>query len=421
MIQRTHFNYLATESSQSIMKYFVKFFLISLVLTGCGNSEEQLERKADKIHSSILTVDTHCDTPIGFSDPAFDLGLRSLDGCVDFPKMIEGGLHAEFFVVFVPQGPRNDSTYNLVYQKTLDELNALRKNVEKNSLVAEIATTPEDAYRLKREGKIAAFIGIENGYPIGEDLTRIKHFYDLGVRYITLAHARNNDICDSSTDPGGAENDGLSAFGMKVVKEMNRLGMMVDVSHISDKSFYDVLKVTKAPVIASHSSCRALCGSPRNISDEMLLALKENGGVVQICILSNYLKTPEPNPELDSKLKELHDKYGDYDALPDSTKKIAHKEFRDIIKKYEKLATVKDVVDHIDHVVQVIGIDYVGIGTDFDGGGGVEGCRTAAEVKNITIELLRRGYSKSDIKKIWGGNIMRVMQKVEDIAKSSAS
>jgi membrane dipeptidase len=401
------------------MKIFINILLVTLFLAGCGNSEEQMIKRAEKIHASILTVDAHCDTPMEFSDPAFDLGVRSIDGCVDFPKMNEGGLNAEFFVIFTGQGPRNDSTYNKVHQQVLEIFNAINKNVEKNSSIAEIATSPDDAYRLKKAGKIAAFIGIENGFPIGKDITRIKEYYDLGARYITLAHTRNNDICDSSTDPAGAENDGLSTFGTKVVKEMNRIGMMVDISHISDKSFYDVLKVTSAPVLASHSSCRALCGSPRNLSDDMLLALKENEGVIQICMLGNYLKTPEPNPELDSKLKELKDKYGDYDVLPDSTKKIVRKEFKNILKTYEKPAAVKDVVDHIDHVVQVIGIDYVGIGTDFDGGGGVDGCRTASEMKNITIELLRRGYSKSDITKIWGGNVMRVLRKVEEIGKNT--
>ena len=392
---------------------------MTLFLAGCANSEEKLVRQADKIHASILTVDTHCDTPMEFSEPGFDLGVRSLDGCVDFPKMVEGGLHAEFFAVFTGQGPRNDSTFNIVHQKALDIFNAIHRNLEKNSSMAEIATTPDDAYRLKKEGKIAAFIGVENGYPIGKDISRVKQYYDLGARYITLAHTKNNDICDSSTDPSGAENDGLSQFGTKVVKEMNRLGMMVDISHISDKSFFEVLKVTNAPVIASHSSCRALCGSPRNLSDDMLLALKENGGVIQICILGNYLKTPEPNPELDSKLKDLKNKYGDYNVLPDSTKKLIRKEYKNIQKTFEKPATVKDVVDHIDHVVQVIGVDYVGIGTDFDGGGGVDGCRTASDMKNITIELLRRGYSKADITKIWGGNVMRVLQKVEDLAKNA--
>jgi membrane dipeptidase len=215
------------------------------------------------------------------------------------------------------------------------------------------------------------------------------------------------------------ESNGLSPFGIKVVREMNKLGMMVDISHISDKSFFDVLKYSTAPVIASHSSCRALCGSPRNLTDDMLLALKENGGVIQICILGNYLRTPEPNPELEAKLKELQTKYGEYNLLSEETKKIVRAEYKAIQKEYEKPATVKDVVDHIDHAVQIIGIDYVGIGTDFDGGGGVEGCRTAAEMKNITIELLRRGYSKSEITKIWSGNIMRVLRKVEDVAKTN--
>lgn len=399
------------------MKLLISFLLISVFLSGCRNNEEKLARRADKIHASILTVDTHCDTPMEFSDPTFDLGVRHDEGCVDFPRMIEGGLHAEFFAVFTGQGPRNDSAYNEVHRKALDIFSAIHKNVEKNYTVAEIATSSADAYRLKKAGKIAAFIGIENGYPIGKDISRIKQYYDLGARYITLAHSKNNDICDSSTDPVGPENNGLSAFGLQVVKEMNRLGMMVDISHISDKSFYDVLKVCNAPVIASHSSCRALCVSPRNLTDDMLVALKENGGVIQICILGNYLKTPEPNPELDSKLEELKNRYGEFNALPDSMKKIMRKEYNDIKKTYAKPATVKDVVDHIDHVVQVIGVDYVGIGTDFDGGGGVDGCETASDMKNITIELLRRGYSKQDITKIWGGNIMRVLQKVEDLAK----
>jgi membrane dipeptidase len=395
------------------MKIFIGILLVTF-LVSCGTNEQKLARQADRIHASILTVDTHCDTPMEFSDPDFDLGVRSSDGCVDFPKMNEGGLHAEFFAVFTAQGPRNDTAFNSVHQKALDVLRAIRKNVEKNFSLAEIATTPEDAYRLKREGKIAAFIGMENGYPVGKDISRIRQYYDLGVRYMTLAHTKNNDICDSSTDPAGPENNGLSSFGAQVVKEMNRLGMMVDISHISDKSFYDVLKVTDVPVIASHSSCRALCGSPRNLTDDMLLALKDNGGVIQICILGNYLKTEEPNPEFETKLKELKDKYPDYNSLSDSLKKIVRKEYKNIEINYQKQATVKDVVDHIDHVVQVIGIDYVGIGTDFDGGGGVDGCRDASEMKNITIELLRRGYSKSDITKIWGGNVMRVLQKVEE-------
>jgi membrane dipeptidase len=398
------------------MKIFLSISLTILFLTGCRTSEEQLIKKAEKIHASILTVDTHCDTPMEFSNPGFDLGVRHDEGCVDFPRMVEGGLHAEFFAVFTGQGPRNDTIYDKVYQKALRIFDAIHKNVEKNSEIAEVGYTADDAYKLRKAGKITAYIGLENGYPIGKDLSKVKQFYDLGARYITLAHTKNNDICDSSTDPAGPENNGLSAFGTEIVTEMNHLGMMVDISHISDKSFYDVLKITKAPVIASHSSCRALCGSPRNLSDDMLLALKENGGVIQICILGNYLKTPEPNPELDTKLNELKAGYGDYNALPEDSKKMVRTKYRAIQKRYEKPATVKDVVDHIDHAVQVIGIDYVGIGTDFDGGGGVEGCRDASQMKNITVELLRRGYSKADITKIWGGNVMKVLRKVEEVS-----
>ena len=398
------------------MKALNGLLFVLLLLSGCSNGEDQLIKRANKIHESILTVDTHCDTPMEFSRSDFDLGEKHTTGCVDFPRMAEGGLHSEFFAVFIGQGPRDDSSFNLAHRKALDNFNAIHKNVEKNSSLAKMAYSPDDAYRIFKEGKIAAFIGLENGYPIGKDISRIKQYYDLGARYITLCHSKNNDICDSSTDSKGSESNGLSSLGSEVVKEMNRLGIMVDVSHISDKSFFDVLKTTKAPVIASHSSCRALCENPRNLNDDMLLALKENDGVIQICILSNYVKIPEPNPELDVRLGEVRNKYGDYNALSDQAQKQMRDEYRAIQKKYQKLATVTDVVDHIDHVVQVIGVDYVGIGTDFDGGGGVDGCRTVAEMKNITIELLRRGYKKSDIEKIWSGNIMRVFRNVENAA-----
>ena len=391
--------------------------LFLLLLSACGTSEDRLITQADKIHESVLTVDTHCDTPMDFEDPEFDMGVRHETGCVDFPRMVEGGLDAEFFAVFTGQGPRNDSAFAEVYKYALNIFDAIHKNVAKNVSVAEIALTADDAYRLKKSGKLAAFIGIENGYPIGLDLSKVRQFYDRGARYITLCHSRNNDICDSSNDPAGPENNGLSDFGKKVVGEMNKIGMMVDVSHLSDKSFYDVLNTTKAPVIASHSSTRALCCNPRNLSDDMLLALKENGGVIQICILSAYLKTMEPNPDMELKLKELGNRYGDYDTISSESRKNQMRgEYRELRKRYEKLATVSDIVDHIDHVVQIIGIDYVGIGTDFDGGGGVDGCRNAAEVKNITVELLRRGYSKKEIEKIWSGNVMRVFRQVEENA-----
>jgi membrane dipeptidase len=392
------------------MRKLAGLLLIILACGSCGSREERLSLKAVRIHKCILSIDSHCDIPIEMVNSGYDLGVRHDENCVDFPRMKEGTLDGEFFVVFTRQGPRNDSMNNVAHLKALEGFERILENVEKNSAMAGIAITEEDAFGLKKEGKLSAFIGLENGYPIGSDLSRIKQYYDLGARYITLCHTRNNDICDSSTDSEGPEHNGLSRLGREVIREMNRLGMMVDVSHVSDKSFYDVLKISSAPVIASHSSCRALCESPRNLTDDMLLALKANGGVIQICIVSEYLRTPAPNPELEEKLKELRAIYGEYEKLSDEKKALMYNEYIQIKRRYEKLATIKDVVDHIDHVVQVAGIDYVGIGTDFDGGGGVAGCKSVAGIRNITIELLRRGYSKTEISKIWGGNIMRVLK-----------
>lgn len=404
--------------SNHYMRNLVCLLLIILACGSCVSREDKLSLKATCIHNNILSVDSHCDIPIEMVRTGYDLGVRHEENCVDFPRMKEGGLDAEFFVIFTKQENRNDSIYKEVHQKALEGFEKIRENVKNNSSMAGIAVSAEDAVRLKKEGKLSVFIALENGYPIGNDLSRIKQYYDLGARYITLCHTRNNDICDSSTDPEGPEHNGLSEFGREVVREMNRLGMMVDVSHISDKSFYDVLKISAAPVIASHSSCRALCESPRNLTDDMLLALRDNGGVIQICIVSEYLRTPAPNPELEEKLKELRESYGEYRDLSDTEKTRMYNEYIQIKKKYEKLATVKDVVDHIDHVVQVAGIDHVGIGTDFDGGGGVEGCKSVAEIRNITIELLRRGYSKTEISKIWGGNILRVLKEAGNRKKT---
>lgn len=404
------------------MKRFISILFTAglfFTVTSCGDEEAKLVAKADRIHNSILTVDTHCDTPMRLIRSDFDLGVRNDNGCVDFPRMKEGGLDAEFFAVFIGQGPRNSESNIKAHESALTIIDAIHKNVEKNSDQAELAYSVDDAYRISKSGKSVAFIGMENGYPIGDDLTRIKQYYDLGIRYITLSHSRNNDICDSSTDPGGPEFNGLSDFGVEVVKEMNRLGIIVDVSHISDEAFYDVLKVTKVPVIASHSSCRAICESPRNLDDDMILALKKNGGVIQVCILSNYLRQPEPNPELDRKLQEIREKYNNFEGLSDEEMAKARKDYYTVMKRYFKYATVNDAVDHIDHVIQLAGIDYVGIGTDFDGGGGIENVMDASQMKNLTIEMLRRGYTKADLEKIWGGNVMRVLAEVERLSSES--
>lgn len=399
------------------MRHFLSIALMLLLVAGCDTDDEKAEKKAEKLHKTMLTVDTHCDTPMRMMRSGFDLGKWNEKGCVDFPRMKKGGLNAEFFAVFIGQGPRNQQAYDKEHLATVTVFDSIHKNIERNSSMAGLALTADDAEKLFSEGRISAFIGLENGYPVGLDITRVEEYYNLGARYITLCHSFNNDICDSSTDPAGPEHHGLSPFGVSVVEEMNRLGMMVDVSHISDEAFYDVIKISKAPVIASHSSCRALCESPRNLTDEMLLSLKDNGGVIQICILSSYLKHPDPNPEFDSRMAELKKKWKAMgDSITDEQREQRWNEYSELRERYEKLATVEDAVNHIQHVVDVIGVDYVGIGTDFDGGGGIEGCKDASQMKNITKELIKRGFSNEDIAGIWGGNIMRVMRQVEKIS-----
>jgi len=383
-----------------------------------AQDQDKTGTKADKIHHRVFTVDSHNDTPMGFGESGFDMGQRhdprAGGGKVDFPRMKEGGLDGAFFAVYTSQGPLTDADRERAYKRAKATFEQIHQMAGRYPGLAEIALTPADGYRLENKGKISMFIGMENGYPIGRDISRVKEFYDLGTRYITLCHSSNNDICDSSTDRNGPLHNGLSEFGKQVVEEMNRLGIMIDVSHLSDKSFYDVLAVSSAPVIASHSCARALCDSPRNLDDDMLRALAKNGGVIQMCILTSYLIKPEPNPERDAAEEAIWAKYGEWDQLTADQKLEARNELSALRKKYpSEQATVKDMVDHIDHVVKIAGIDHIGIGTDFDGGGGLKDCYDVSEMKNITKELVNRQYSSREIEKIWSGNLFRVMKEVE--------
>jgi len=378
------------------------------------------EQKAAEIHRSVLTIDSHTDTPLQLLQQGFDMSVRhdarNEYSKVDFPRMKEGGLDGAFFAVFVSQGPRNPDAYEKVMQRAVMLFDTIDAVVSRNKNVAGLAVSQADAIRLKRLDKRAVFIGIENGYVLGKDISLISTFYLRGARYVTLCHSKNNDICDSSTDT--IEHNGLSPFGVEVVRELNHVGVMIDVSHISDKSLRDVLSITEAPVIASHSCAKALCDNPRNLSDDLLEAIASNGGVVQMCILSDYVKTPAPNPKRDSARAAVRLKFRDFDGLTDEEMKAARKEWKTINVQFpQKLANVSDVVDHIDHMVKIAGINHVGIGTDFDGGGGVEGCFDASEMGNITLELVKRGYSKNEIRKIWGGNLMRVMNRTDEIAR----
>jgi len=401
------------------LKKIILIACLAVFFVACNQKVKTPEEIAKEIHNRVLTVDSHTDTPWALLKGDFDLSERhdykKDRSRVDFPRMIEGGLDAIFFASFVGQRERNDSTYQWAYNRAMEQIDSIHSHVNFRSEIAEIAVSPEDAYRIESLGKRAIFIGIENGFPLGLDLNNVEVFYNKGARYITLCHTKNNDICDSSTD--STEYNGLSVYGEDVVAEMNRLGMMVDVSHISDSSFYDVINLSKTPIIASHSCARAICDNPRNLNDDMLKKLAENGGVIQMCILSDYVKAPEPYPERDSAQNALRIKYRGFDDLTKEEMAMARKEWYAIDTIFpRKLATVSDAVDHIDHMVKVAGIDHVGIGTDFDGGGGLADCQDVSQLGNITLELVKRGYSEEEIRKIWGGNIMRVLQKVLDNA-----
>ena len=393
--------------------------LLSLpVLSFAQNAGVTMSPKAAKIHAKALTIDTHADVPINMMKPGFDIAVEhdyeKDRSQIDFPRMIKGGMDGMFFAVYLGQGKRSEEANAEAKKKALAIFDKIHESVKLNPGVAGIATTSKDAYRLQKEGKRAVFIGMENGWPIGKDLSSIKQYYDLGLRYITLSHSSNNDICDSSTDGDGPEHNGLSAFGEEVVKEMNKLGMMVDISHVSDSTFYDVIRLTKAPVIASHSSCRALCDVPRNMTDDMIKTLAKNGGVIQINFVPGFVKKPSQPHEMSLKALRLKIRQTD---LSDEDKKALRDEMKAINEKYKSdMPTLKEAVDHIEHVIKLTSVDHVGIGMDLDGGGEVIGLHDVSQIGGITEELVQRGYSAKDIEKIWGGNIMRVLDQVEKAA-----
>ena len=402
------------------------------VLTGCDTgessknevqSEEEIIARALDIHERVLTVDTHADTPLRMIEPGFDLAERhdpfETGSKVDYPRMKEGGLDAIFFAAFVSQDIRDNDGNERAKKLVIQMIDAVISSTEQNASLVGLALTPKDAYELEKDGKRAIYLAIENGYPIGEDLKNIELFYDMGVRYITLVHSSNNDIADSATDSSGAEHEGLSAFGEEVVKEMNRLGIMVDVSHASDDVFFDAIAVSEAPIIATHSNARSVTEHQRNMSDEMLRLMAENGGVAQLTLLSSYLRDEPVNLERSAALQELRSSMKNVSEMTPEERAEMRSAFNEINERFPTpSATVTDVVDHIDYMVKIAGIDHVGIGCDFDGGGGIEGVFDASEVMNITIELVRRGYSEEAIEKIWGKNVMRVFEEVQAVAES---
>ncbi len=411
---------------------YLLFFLFVWLLIACKQkttgadstpeTEEELVQRALEIHKRVLTLDTHADTPLRMIEPGFDMAERhdpkETGSKVDYPRMIEGDLDAIFFAAFVAQDIRDDEGNTRAKALCLQMIDSIIASTEKNADIVGLALNPDDAYTLEKEGKRAIYIGIENGYPIGKDLSNVAMYFKKGVRYITLVHSTNNDLADSATDPDGSEHGGISDFGAKVVDEMNRLGVMVDVSHGNDSVFYDAIKMSKAPIIASHSNARAVTRHERNMTDEMLKLMAENGGVVQLTMLADYLREAPPNVQRDSAIAELRATMKPIGEMTKEERAALRQSFQKLNEKYPNPpATVEHVADHVDHIVKVAGIDHVGIGCDFDGGGGIEGVFDASEVMNITIELVKRGYTEEQIRKIWGGNLIRVFKDVQAVAE----
>lgn len=331
---------------------------------------------ARRIHRQVLTLDSHCDTPMCFPkaigmgiSPSQLISSRTGLALVDLHKMHEGMLDASIMVAYLPQGERDEASLERANRNAHHILDQIEGMVADNADALEIARTPEDLYALKGQGKKAIMTGVENGYAVGKDINNVKKFRDRGVVYMTLCHNGDNDICDSAR--GNTEHNGVSQFGEQLIREMNRVGMMVDLSHASEKSFFDALEISATPIVCSHSSSKALCNHPRNLTDGQLLALTRKGGVAQVTLYEGFLRA-------DGK------------------------------------ASILDAVEHIKHMVRVMGIEHVGIGTDFDGDGGVPGIASASEVINLTRMLLRKNFSEQDLRLLWGGNFLRVMKEIQN-------
>jgi len=417
--------------------------LFITALTGLAGaqqaSDSALVAKARAIHDRVIALDTHVDIdPHNFTTDHPNYTDR-LTTQVNLPKMLDGGLDAVFFSIFVGQGPLTPEGYQRAYDADMEKFAAVHRLAEQLAPdKIEIAYRADDVARIAAKGKKVALMGVENAYGIGTAITNIKRFYDQGARYMSLAHNGHSQMSDSNT----GERDGvwlyhgLSPLGKQAVAELNRVGIMIDISHPSKESMMQTLALTKAPIIASHSAVRALCDVSRNLDDEQLLALKKNGGVVQMVAFSSYVKqSPPPSPERQQALAAVRTEFGlppaagagggggggrgaGLQSLPAEKRAEYQRRVAQVDSQFPPppRATVKDFVDHIDYAVKLIGVDHVGISSDFDGGGGVDGWSQASETFNVTLELVRRGYTEEQISKVWSGNLLRVMRDVEKVA-----
>jgi len=379
-----------------------------------ATSADSVSEKAKRLQSSSIVVDTHDDTTQRLLDPRFDLAFRHADGNIDIPRMREGGLTAIFFSIWIPgkiMGPE-------AVQKAIHQIDAVREAVRKHPNDLILATTAADVRTAKKENKIAALMGVEGGHMMGNDLAVLRTFAALGVRYMTLTHMENNEWADSST--AKPEHNGLTDFGKDVVREMNRLAMIVDISHVSDKTFCDVLATSKAPVFASHSSCRALCSAARNMTDDMIRDLAKNGGVIQINYHVGFLSQefrdyeavhPDAEKEINEEVKK---RCGDNEAC-------RYVEGDQVVREFMEAGKLPKVdwnliVEHIDHAVKIASADHVGLGSDFDGAVMPIGMQDVTHIPQITDALLKKGYSESDVRKILGENTLRVLSEVQRVS-----
>jgi membrane dipeptidase len=414
----------------------------SSLLAQTSAVEDPAIKNAKEIHERIITLDTHIDF-----EPANLVGEQNytqrLETQFDLPKMTEGGLDALFFSIYVGQTRENQNPealkpagYERAYNAAIEKFDAVQRFTGQiASDKIELALSAADVKRIHAKGKKIALMGMENGYPLGEDLARVKEFYEHGARYFSLTHNGHNQLADSHTgERDGWKWNGMSPLGKQVVAELNRLGIMVDVSHASKEAMMQAAAISKAPIIASHSAVRALCDVSRNMDDEQLLALKKTGGVIQVVAYSSFVKTTKPDsPERAGALAAARKEYNlpnnsgpgqrarfqaALTQMPADRRAEYEKKLAEIDKQHpgDPPVNLKDFVDHIDYAVKLIGIDHVGISSDFDGGGGVIGWNDASETLNVTVELVRRGYTEEQIGKLWSGNLLRVMDEVQRVA-----
>ena len=366
-----------------------------------------------KLHQEAIVIDTHIDTPQLFLDDDFDLGPRAEKGHIDLPRMQEGGLDAGFMSIWIDMRRFKGAAAT---KRALQLIDTVYEQVRKHPGKLALATTAAGIRRAHGEGKVALLMGMEGGTPIDDDLHLLRMFHRMGVRYMTLTHSFNNNWADSSSDE--PKHGGLTDFGKEVVREMNRLGMMVDISHVSDEAFYDAIKVAKAPVIASHSSARALCDAARNLTDDQLRAVAKNGGVVHVNYHIGFLSqeyadaVEKLGDEMRARRRELREQFKDDDSQFLKVAEKMREEFGDRLPK----VSWEKILDHIDHMVKVAGVNHIGLGSDFDGATMPDGMDDASLLPNLTQGLADRGYSDKDIRKILGGNTLRIMEKVERVA-----